>query len=190
MTWQEVLEEVHSVEFDVNLNVVSSSNAFFHALSGNSVVLEAYHLMRRSGDLCEEVLDRLSSLVAEDTDPHFENPNDTPLTVLLWLTVFAAPDSAEIAASWVDEVPRCWYAKKLARRILNPPRSTTANYQLWGNVASPAHNLSSETRFMMTASGGATSYSYNVKIRLGSSARVSSWTAGSGFVPITVEEPR
>ena len=190
MTWQDVMDEIYSVEFEANLNVVSSSNAFFSALSEDPVVLDAYRRMRQSGDLCEDVLDRLSTLVSEDSDPRFENPNDTPLAVLLWLTAFAAPDSAEMAATWVDEVPQCWYAKKLARRMLWPPPSTTENYRLSDDMVVSPHNLSSETRFRVVTGRDVTAQLYTERIRLGSSTQISSWPTESGFVPIWAEELR
>ena len=130
MNWQEALNEIQSVEFDVNLNVVSSTDAFFEAVAREPAVLEAYDQMRNSGDLREEALGRLCDLVWTDADPRYENPNDTPLAVLLWLTNFAASDFAAIAAGWVDQAPRCWHAKKLAQRILNPPPSRTANHEV------------------------------------------------------------
>ena len=127
MNWQEALSEIQSVEFDFDLNVLSGTNAFLEAVSRHPTVLEAYDLMRDTGELREEALGRLSDLVWADTDPRYENPNDTPLAVLLWLTNFAANDLAATAAGWVDQAPRCWHAKKLAQRILNPPPSMTGN---------------------------------------------------------------
>ena len=127
MNWQEALEEIQSVEFDVNLNVVSGTNAFFRAVSQDPAVMEAYREMQQSGEVREEVIGRLYDLVKQETDPRFENPNDTSLAVLLWLTNFAAHEYAELTAAWVDLAPRCWYAKKLAQRILNPPPSATAD---------------------------------------------------------------
>ena len=140
MTWQEALDEIHSVEFDVNLNVVSGTNGFFRTVSKEPVVLEACREMWLSGEVREDVLGRIRDLVRQDTDERFENPNDTPLAVLLWLTNFTAPDYAEMAASWVAPAPRCWYAKKLAQRILNPPPSTTGVSRFGEQPAGPITN--------------------------------------------------
>ena len=134
MNWQEALEEIRSVEFDVNLNVVSSTDRFFEAVAEESAVLSACILMQKSGELQEETLGVLRDLVRMDTDPSYENPNDTPLAVLLWLTNFAAQEHAMLAAIWVDQAPRCWHAKKLAQRILNPPPTETGNPGYWGDT--------------------------------------------------------
>ena len=128
MNWQEALEEIQSVEFDVNLNVVSGTNAFFRAVAREPIVLGIYQEMRESGELREEILGRVYDLAAQEIDLRYENPNDTPLAVYLWLTYFGAPDFAAMTAVRVDQTPQCWYARKLSRRILEPPPSTTGNY--------------------------------------------------------------
>ena len=128
MNWQEALEEIRSIEFDVRLNVVSGTNSYFRAAAQHLAVQEAYRQMYESGDVREEVIGLIYDLASEPVDPQFENPNDTALAVLLWLTNFTAPDFVESAAIRVDQTPHCWYAKKLAQRILNPPPSLTANH--------------------------------------------------------------
>ena len=137
MNWQEALEEIYSVEFEVNLNVVSGTNAFFRAVSQEPVVLEACREMYQLGEVREDVLGRIYDLVGQEIDPSFENPNDTRLAVLLWLTNFAAPHHAERAATWVDIAPGCWYSKKLAQRILNPPPSSTGDSKFGKPSAGP-----------------------------------------------------
>lgn len=129
MNWDEALEEIQSVEFDFTLNVVSGTNAFFRAVANEPAVLEAYHQMRESGELREDALGRLFDLASREIDPLYENPNDTALAVLLWLTYFAAGDFVPMAAATVARVPNCWYANKFARRILNPPPSSTENHR-------------------------------------------------------------
>ena len=123
MNWKEVLDEIQSGEFDATLNVVSSDSGYFHAVEKHPTVREAYRQMLESGELREDAIGRIFDLVSEEIDPRFENPHDTPLAVLLWLTAFAANDSVRVAASYVDQAPQCWYAKKLAQRILHPPQS-------------------------------------------------------------------
>ena len=127
MNWQEALEEIRSIEFDVSLNVVSGTNNYFRAAAQHPAVQDAYRQMIGSGELGEEAINLIYDLANEEVDPQFENPHDTPLAVLLWLVNFAAPGNVELAATYVDQAPYCWYSKKLAQRILNPPRSATAN---------------------------------------------------------------
>ena len=137
MNWQEALEEIQSVEFDVDLNVVSSANAFFRAVAREPAVLEAYRQMRELGELREDLLGRIYDLAAQEIDLRYENPNDTPLAVFLWLTYFGAPDFAPMAAGMVGRAPQCWYAWKLVRRILSPPPAATGNYLVEETVLGP-----------------------------------------------------
>ena len=141
MNWQKALDEIQSVAFDADLNVVSGTNAFFRTVSQDPVVLEAYREMLSSGEVREDALGRIYDLVGQETDPRFENPNDTPLAVLLWLTNFAAPDFVHLAAARVDCASRCWYAKKLAQRILNPPPSSTRGSK-FGDI--PARHVATD----------------------------------------------
>ena len=147
MTWQEALNEIQSVKFDVALNIASSTDRFFEAVSEEPAVLSACVLMQKSGELREDTLNTLRELVTRESDPAYENPYDTALAVLLWLTNFAAQDHSRIAASWVDQAPRCWHAKRLAQRILNPPPSETANPEYLGESL---HSLRSSTRHLDT----------------------------------------
>ena len=90
-------------------------------------MLELYRNMINSGEVREEALGRIHDLSSLEIDRRFENPHDTSLAILLWLTHFSAPDYVGIAADLVDRAPQCWYAKKLARRILVPPPISTGN---------------------------------------------------------------
>ena len=130
MNWPDVLDDIRSPAFDAALNVVSSTNGFFEAVEQHPTVREAYRQMLGSGALREDAIGRIYDLTNQEIDPRFENPHDTALAVLLWLTTFAANDNVQVAAVYVDQAPQCWYAKKLAERILHPPQalSTTWNF--------------------------------------------------------------
>ena len=127
MNWQEAISHIESSELDASLNVVSGTDAFFKAADKESAVREARRRLSQSGELHEDVLNRIYELADLDVDPQYANPNDTALAVLLWLSYFTFPDYAHIAAGYVRRAPQCWYAKKLADRILNPPPSEGDN---------------------------------------------------------------
>lgn len=145
MNWQEAQQRIHSPQFDAELNVVSGTNAFFRAVRNEPAVKFSLRLMKESGDLQEQVLDRLHDLAAQDTDPSYENPYDTPLAVLLWLTHYSGYDSSILGAQYVNLAPRCWYASKLAQHIINPPPSDSSGYAVNVDVASQ-FNPSSSSR--------------------------------------------
>ena len=128
MNWHEAISQIESPEFDANLNVVSSMDAFFRAADSEPAVREAYRHLLGSGQLREEVLDRIYDLAVMDIDTQYENPNDTALAVLLWLSYFAFPDDAGIAIDYVSRAPQCWYAAKLARCLVTPLQTKGDNY--------------------------------------------------------------
>ena len=127
MNWENVLDEIQSPKFDAALNVVSSTNGFFHEVGKHPTVREAYRQMHDSGEVREDAIGRIYDLSRREIDFRYENPHDTELAVLLWLMNYAANDNVQVAAAYVDQAPQCWYAKKLAQRILNPPPSPTRN---------------------------------------------------------------
>ena len=148
MNWEKAISEIQSPEFDANLNVVSSMDAFFRAANKEPAVREAYRCLRESGERREEVLDRIHDLAFLEVDPRYENPNDTALAVLLWLSYFAFPDDVDIAVDYVSGAPQCWYAAKLASQLSTPPQAKGDNFSAdfggrhsyWG----PKKNLSTE----------------------------------------------
>lgn len=144
MNWENVLDEIQSPSFDAVLNVVSSTNGFFQAVEEHQTVREALHQMLDSGEVREDVIGRIYDLTNREIDRNFENPHDTALAVLLWLMHYAANDNVQVAATYVDQAPQCWYAKKLAQRVLNPPPSPTRNLE-----------ISPEPRLTQSASGRA-----------------------------------
>ena len=129
MSWEEALTEIGSHAFAAKLNVVSSMRDFFSAASKEHSVIELLGEMRASGELREEVVGRIYDLSRLKVDPRYENPLDTSLATLLWMTYLSSrePDILQNAAVLVDRAPQCWYAKKLARRLLLQPRVASDN---------------------------------------------------------------
>ena len=126
MNWKQALAEIETHQFAANLNVASGIRSFFRAVARDPVVVVLRERMRVSGEAREEILGRIYDLAQLDTDLKFENPNDIPLAVSLWLMYFTSFNSG-LAAYYVDQAPNCWYAKKLARRLLVPPKSETSD---------------------------------------------------------------
>ena len=140
MNWDEALSHIQSRAFDVELNVVSGTNAFFKAVSNDPVVLDSLRMMRETGAHWEEVLGCISHLSSLEYDPQYTNPNDTALAVLLWLTRYVDPDVALLGAHYVGQAGQCWYADKLAQQIVNPPPAASSERQIATN---DSHRVSS-----------------------------------------------
>ena len=133
MNWDEAIKEIHSPEFDAELNVVSGMDHFLRVIASEPAVIAASRHMRNSGELREEALGIIQDLIiSSNIDSEYQNQNDTSLTAWLWLTCRIFPGHAEAIANWTDQLPGLWYAKKFAQRILNPPPSTTEEYVFSG----------------------------------------------------------
>ena len=149
MNWQDTLLRIESPELDAELNFASGTSAFFRRVGKERMIQDALQLMNTSGEVCEEVFGNICDLSTRETDPAYQNPNDTPLAVLLWLTYFAAPHLAHASARFVDKAPRCWYAQKLAQGILNPTRVTSSDsLEHFGNANQISHRNSSTVRII------------------------------------------
>jgi hypothetical protein len=118
---RQAVAEVVSSEFDVKLNVVSGLRPFIRAAFSQSSVQKLYRAMIASAEVREYVLGKIQFLSRLEIDLRYQNPNDTALSVLLLLTMLAAPENSRLVADIVYRAPQCWYAKKVAHRILNPP---------------------------------------------------------------------
>jgi hypothetical protein len=131
MNIAEALTTIESTEFDVNLNVVSSTSAFFKAAAKQPAVIEINRYLQESGEAPEDILGRIYDLARLTVDHRYSNPKDTPLAVLLWLTSANKPEYAALAAQYVDLAANCWYAKKLAHNVLEPAPLHSGSY--WHN---------------------------------------------------------
>ena len=150
MKWQDALAHVESIEFDAEVNMVSSARAFFHAVAAEPVMRDLYRQARESAEVREEILGRIYDLSAREIDLKYENPNDTPLAALLWLTCYAAPDFLPTAARITAQAPQCWYARKLARSIIAaPPPVESKNTRFWfeANGSRRANNPTAVSTF-------------------------------------------
>jgi hypothetical protein len=137
MRLEQALHEIKSHEFAARLNVVSGMRSFFAAANREPAVMSLLNDMSESGEAREEVLGQIQDLSQLEIDRRYENPNDTPLAILLWLTGYAAHDFSRMAADLVDRAPQCWYAKKLARGILMPPKAATGHFQIGEDAIGP-----------------------------------------------------
>ena len=127
MTIQNVLREMESHQFAIKLGVVSGLRPLLAAAASEPSVITLKEEIESSGSAYEEVLNEIRDLAALEPDQRYENPNDTALAILLWMTSLTIPDFTMMAATLVDQAPQCWYAKKLARALLVPPQIATAH---------------------------------------------------------------
>lgn len=109
------------------MNVVSGLRSFIRAVFREKSVTVLYRAMVISSIARDNVLEQLQSLSRLEIDRRYEHPNDTALAVFLLLMLAVDTDLAVIAADLVDRAPQCWYAQKIARKILTPT-AIASNY--------------------------------------------------------------
>lgn len=109
--------------------MVSGVRSFFRAAVSEPAVVTLYRAMVTVPKAQKAVLEQIQNLSRLEVDRRYQNPNDTALAVLLLLTIFTDSDYGLIAAELVDRAPQCWYAKKIARRILNPAPIASNNLE-------------------------------------------------------------
>ena len=189
MNWQEALSHIESPVFDAELNMVSGMSAFLRAARKQPAVQTTLQFMQESGECREAVLGRICDLAMQETDPRYENPYDTSLAILLWLTCYADPDFARLGARFVARTPRCWYANRLAHQIIEPPATNSVDSEVRGNAESRVsfHNSSTADRFSAFLSSAEISATSRLGDSLprtassGSGHRVFRWGGDSNF---------
>ena len=132
MNCTEVFTLIESPEFDARLSMYSSTRAFFRAMAEEQIVMDLQRQIHESGELQEEVLDRIYDLAALEIDPLYENPKDKSLAALLWVIRGTSPDLIKVAAHYAIRAPKCWYARKLAQNILASPLPTDSENHKYG----------------------------------------------------------
>ena len=118
MNWQQAIQEIESVNFDVQLNVVSSFRLFLNAARDEPAVITLYEAMQESEEVRKTVLERLRELSMRQIDIQYGNTNDTALTVYLWLLGQADANRAIAAVLHVIRAPNCHYAWKMSQSVL------------------------------------------------------------------------
>ena len=118
MNWKEALNEIESLEFDVQLSVVSSFSLFMKAARKEPAVASLYQAMQSATNVSDKVLRRVGELSSLEIDTRYENPMDTALAVSLWILSLVQPAQAKDAALKVTSAPNCHYAWKVARSVL------------------------------------------------------------------------
>lgn len=127
--WRRAISDIVGREFDIRLSVVSGVRSFLRAVVTEPAVITLYEAMIGIAQARRAVLEQIQHLSRLEVDRRYQNPNDTALAVLLLLVMFADARHLDIAADLVDHAPQCWYAKKIARRILNPPPVASQNLE-------------------------------------------------------------
>lgn len=130
----ELFQAIESANLSAQVNVVSGYNQFVRALAAQPEVQRLFGAVQSPKDAAELLL-RVQNILRDPYDPAYETPHDVALAAYFWVLKMTAPKLAQEAANQVLECPGCWWAHKLAEKLL---AATTA--ELDGHSEQPSPN--------------------------------------------------
>jgi hypothetical protein len=113
---------IESLPFSAQLGVLSGFESFLRALPS---VPEVRDLASATSAQEEKnaLFNRMQELAKRKVDSAYENPWDIPLAAYLWVLFQVDADLTPMAAGAIMQTQDCWWAKKLAQKILDAPRA-------------------------------------------------------------------
>jgi hypothetical protein len=118
MSFRMALREIESTELNVRINVVTDLQNFLRSVNAEEAVITLFRYLDQV-DNQKELINHVVNLVRGKTDPRYENPYDVALAIYLWLLSLKNFEIANLAAQIIAELPRAWWATRLAFKILN-----------------------------------------------------------------------
>jgi hypothetical protein len=112
----EVLGDIESPRFSALANVASDLKTFLRAVEQEPASHRLLALLR-SEEVVAALARRMECLVGEPGEPSLEHPHDAALAAYLW-ALRGEPTLGRQAALAVQSAPRCWWARKVAEKIL------------------------------------------------------------------------
>jgi hypothetical protein len=110
---------IESHEFSAAVNLASDFKTFLRILNSEQPVQDLSAQMT-DPEVRAAVFQRALALVKDQSPAGIEHPWDSALAVYLSLLQGADPKLAGIAANAVAQTASCWWARKMAERILSP----------------------------------------------------------------------
>jgi hypothetical protein len=118
---QELFTAMESHEFSAIVNLASDFKTFVRILASEKPVQDLAEEMREA-KVRAAVSERALALVKDQGEEGYEHPWDSALAAYLWLLADKDPELAKVAAATIAQAPRCWWARKLAEKVLSPER--------------------------------------------------------------------
>jgi len=143
MTISALFAEIESPTFSAKANFASSFRLFERIISNENVVQAFLEEIKDNLSVADFVFARIQRLSKVDQNFEFENSTDVAFATYLWILNRNSPSVGKIAAKEVlNECPRIWWAKQLARKIL----AASVNVDTEISIVSPyAENIVPET---------------------------------------------
>ncbi len=139
---------IESADFAARLSIESSLTRVTRSLTSQPEVKKIFELIEQKALLPEELFKRIIKLGDQSVDPRYENPMDIAFTTYLWVLVGTDPKLASAAAEVILNVPGCWWAYKVANKVVQG-RALRARDSVdtvkYVNLSRPTTNRAKET---------------------------------------------
>jgi hypothetical protein len=120
MSIHEFTKELESAKFAAEMSVFSGFKTFVSALNHTPILDAAINLLLVEEPSRQIVFERISELIKDNPEPEYSHPHDIAIACYLYMLSRAEMWRAELAAIQISEVNNLFWAKQLARQILNP----------------------------------------------------------------------
>jgi hypothetical protein len=115
---EDLFRTIESLEFSATLNLASNFATFVNILAQEKPVMHLAEEMQHS-EVRLAVRNRVLALANDLGDERYEHPGDSALATYLWLLAGKDPLLAHSTAGTIVELPRCWWARKMAEDVLS-----------------------------------------------------------------------
>lgn len=117
MTLPALMNSIETSRFSSYLGLANNPTMFQEVLQGQPVVQRLLTELKDSGST-RKLLARVEALVREQDDVRYRNQRDAALAVYIWALDRTDHSLGKLAASIVLDIPRLWWARKIALQIL------------------------------------------------------------------------
>ena len=115
----ELFKAIESHEFSAIVNLASDVKTFERILSSEIPLRELTQQMRNA-EVRTAAYQRALALVADRGEEGHEHRWDSALAAYLWLLADTDVSLARLVATRVAAAPGCWWARKMAAKVLAP----------------------------------------------------------------------
>jgi hypothetical protein len=121
MKLDNLFNTIESSEFDANINILSGFSTMLRALENDDVLMQLVVELSESSDNKRRVFERLLKLLPENPHPEYAHPHDVAVAAYLYVLNQADVELGHLAAEKVVNTPTLWWARRLAKHILETP---------------------------------------------------------------------
>jgi len=116
-----LLEEIESLNFTIRLSILSGFNSVLATLERDETIKQFIAELALSSENMHQVFRRILELLSQNPQPEYAHPLDENITGLLYALQKVDAQLAQEAAEKVIETPNLFWARRLAKHILETP---------------------------------------------------------------------